>query len=115
MRWLAATVGLLAASAALVMGVYLRDRDPHWLPPQRKIAAYDARTMLFQMGCGDSCSYTLVGNPRPFHWVARVVNGVGIECYDIDVIAFDTSTAHGVSGVATVHCGAAAAGVGAGA
>jgi hypothetical protein len=108
MRWLAATVGLLAASAALVAGVYLRDRDPHWLPPQRKIATYDARTMLLQMHCGHRCSYALVGNPRPYHWVARIDNGVGVECYDIDVISFDTSTSHGVSGVATVRCGALA-------
>jgi hypothetical protein len=102
-------VGLLAASAALVVGVYLRDRDPHWLPPQRKVAAYDAKTMLLQMGCGHRCSYTLVGNPQPFHWVARIDDGVGIECYDIDVVSFDTSTSRGVSGVTTVHCGTAVA------
>jgi hypothetical protein len=106
MRWLAATLGLLAASAALVGGVYLRDRDPHWLPPQRKVASYDAKTMLLAMRCGHRCSYTLVGNPRPYHWVARVDNGVGIECFDIDVISFDTTGSRGASGVATVHCAA---------
>jgi hypothetical protein len=108
MRWLAATVALLAASAGLVIGLYLRDRDPHWLPPQRKIAAYDAQTMLLQMHCGQPrCSYTLVANPRPFHWVARIDDGAGIRCYDINVISFDTTTSHGVSGIATVRCGAA--------
>jgi hypothetical protein len=105
MRWLAATMGLLAAGAALVLGIYLRDRNPHWLPPQRTAAAYDAHTMLDQMHCGHRCSYVLVDNPRPYHWVARVDYGKAIACYDIDIISFDTSTSHGVSGVSTVRCG----------
>jgi hypothetical protein len=107
MRWLAGTLGLLAASVALVVGIYVRDRDSHWLPPQRKMAAYDARTMLLQLPCGHVCSYTLLANPHPDHWLVRVEDGIATECFDIDVVQFETTTARGVSGVTTVACGAA--------
>lgn len=107
MRWLAATIGLLAASLALVSGIYLRDRDPHWLPPQRKMAAYDARTMLLQLHCGHVCSYRVLGNPHPDHWTVRVEDGIATECFDIDVVQFETTVSRGVSGVTTVGCGAA--------
>jgi hypothetical protein len=107
MRWLCLTAGLLAASAALVVGIYLRDRDPQWLPPQRKMAAYDARTMLLQLRCGHVCSYAVLGNPHPGHWTVRVEDGLATECFDIDVVRFATTTSHGISGVTTVACGAA--------
>jgi hypothetical protein len=107
MRWLCLTAGLLAASAALVLGIYLRDRDPQWLPPQRKMAAYDARTMLLQLRCGHVCSYAVLGNPHPGHWTVRVEDGIATECFDIDVVRFETTTSHGISGVTTVACGAA--------
>ena len=42
MKWLAATIVLLGASAALVAGIYLRDRDSSWRPPQRAAADFDA-------------------------------------------------------------------------
>ena len=52
MRWLAATVALLGASAALVVGVYLRDRDPSNSPPPPRVAvSRDAVTITRQMRC----------------------------------------------------------------
>lgn len=105
MRWLGLTIVLLAASAVLVAGIYLRDRETSsWLPPQRTAANSDVRTMLLQMRCGGQCTYKLVDNPRPDHWLARIDNGSKIECFDIDLLAFDTSQSHGVSGVAAVPC-----------
>jgi hypothetical protein len=112
MRWLVATAGLLAASVALVAGVYLRDRAPsNWLPPQRNVASYDAETIVLQLRCGHLCSYTLLGNPRPNHWVARIdMMGEMVDCFDIDLASFDTSGARGVSGVTSVHCSSPARG-----
>ena len=105
MRWLAVTVVLLIASAALTAWIYFRDRAPsHWLPPQRRAANSDVRTMLLQMRCGGQCTYRLVGHPRADHWVARIDTGTTIQCFDINLLAFDTSQARGVSGVASVSC-----------
>ncbi len=111
MRWLAATVGLLAASVVLIAGIYLRDRDPsHWLPPQRNVARYDAETILLALRCGHLCSYTLMSNPRPNHWVARIDKlGATVDCFDIDVTSFDISGASGVSGARVVRCNSVAA------
>lgn len=64
----------------------------------------DVKTMLLQMRCGGQCTYRLVGIPRTNHWVARIANGTTIECFDINLLAFDTSQARGVSGVASVSC-----------
>lgn len=109
MRWLAVTVGLVAASLVLVSGIYLRDRNPsHWLPPQRKVASYDAETIVLQLGCGHLCHYKLLSNPRPNHWVARIEKlGEPVYCFDIDVMSFDVSGARGVSGATAVRCAAA--------
>jgi hypothetical protein len=105
MRWLGLTIILLAASVALVVGIYVRDRETsNWLPPQRKAANSDVRTMLLQMRCGGQCTYKLVDNPRPDHWLARIDNGSTIECFDINLLVFDTSHSHGVSGVAAIPC-----------
>jgi hypothetical protein len=105
MRWLGLTILLLAASVALVVGIYLRDRQTSdWLPPPRNAANSDVKTMLLQTRCGGQCTYKLVGNPRPDHWIARVDNGTAIQCFDINLLAFDTSDSHGVSGVAAVPC-----------
>jgi hypothetical protein len=105
-RWLAATLALLVASAALVLGVYLRDRDPaNWLPPQRVAAAQDAVTIMRVIACPSAiCSYRLVGNPRPNHWLARVSIGPMRVCFDIDLLAFDVTAAHGFTGARAVRC-----------
>ena len=105
MRWLVVTMVLLGASAALVAGIYARDREPaRWLPPQRKAANSDVKTMLLQMHCGGQCTYRLVDNPQADHWVARINTGTKIQCFDINLLTFDTGQAHGVSGVSAVQC-----------
>ncbi|HEY1716168.1 MAG TPA: hypothetical protein VGG07_24945 [Solirubrobacteraceae bacterium] len=111
MRWLAATVALLCASAALVGGVYLRDRDPSsWLPPPRVAANQDARTILLSIGCPRAvCSYRLVANPSPYHWVARIFYGSGTACLDIDLLTFDVAAVHGFTGARPVPCSSARA------
>ena len=106
MRWLALTFVLLAASATVMVGIYLRDRDSSvWLPPERAAATLDVRTMLLEMHCpAAQCTYQFLGRPRPNHWVARINNGATARCFDIDLLAFDVSEAHGLSGVVLVGC-----------
>jgi len=106
MRWLAVTVALLSASAALVAGIYLRDRDPSgWLPPPRVAARQDAETILLEIACPRAiCSYRLVGNPRPGHWVASLFTGAGTVCFDIDLVAFDVDASRGFTGATRVPC-----------
>jgi hypothetical protein len=106
MRWLAATVALLCVSAALVVGVYLRDRDPSsWLPPPRVAASQDAVTIMRAIHCPSAlCSYRLARSPRPNHWVAKVSIGTTRVCFDIDLFAFDVTAARALSGTRPVSC-----------
>jgi hypothetical protein len=112
MKWLALTVGLLCASAALVAGIYLRDRDPsNWLPPPRTAASLDAQTILLATHCpAGICSYRLVSNPRPNHWVVRIQNESTTQCFDIDLAAFDVAATRGFTGVTQVGCRSTSAG-----
>jgi hypothetical protein len=115
MRWLAATVALLCASAALVAGIFLRDRDPSsWLPPPRTAATLDVKTILLATHCpAGVCSYRLVSNPRPNHWVASIFNGTSTHCFDINLRSFDVTETRGVTGATLVGCDRARAGSGA--
>ena len=112
MRWLAVTLVLLSASAALVAGVYLRDRDlSGWLPPPRVAASQDAETILLAIHCPRAiCSYRLVGNPRPDHWVASLFTGARTVCFDINLLAFDVTATRPFSGATPVPCRAAGLG-----
>jgi hypothetical protein len=107
MRWLAVSLGLLCASAALVVGIYLRDRDTSWQLPQRSAAMFDARMVMTYVAgpdCGKRCSFKLLANPRSNHWLARIVDRSRTQCVDIDVTKFGTSAEHGISGIVTVGC-----------
>lgn len=106
MRWLALTLALIGASAALIGGIYFRDRtSSSWLPPPREAAALDARTIIDLMACPGPCTYTVVRTSRAYHWVATIhSSNTSTHCYDIDLQTFDTGTGHGVSGVLPVAC-----------
>jgi hypothetical protein len=110
MRWLAVTLVLLGASAALVAGIYVRDRGATWLPPARTAADFDARVVLAEVagpGCGRRCSYELLANPRPDHWLAQIVDRSHTRCVDINLRTFRTSDVSGLSGVTVIDCGSA--------
>lgn len=106
MRWLAVTVALLAASAGLIAGIYLRDRDVNWLPPERSAAYSDAMALAAHIGgtCPRDCAVTLLGHPRPDHWTERIGIRTATQCFDIDVRTFATEDVHGLSGVTRVGC-----------
>jgi hypothetical protein len=108
MRWLAVTAVLLGASAALIAGIYLRDRDASsWRPPPRTAADFDARTILTYVAgpdCGHRCSYKLVANPRDNHWLARIVDRSRTECVDINLNKFGIDASHGIAGIALISC-----------
>jgi len=107
MRWLAVTLALLTASAALVAGIFLRDRSTSWrLPPPREAAA-DARMVLNYIAgpqCGNRCSFRLLAHPRSGHWLALIVDRSRPQCVDINVETFDISAPHGVAGIESVGC-----------
>jgi hypothetical protein len=112
MRWLGVTLALLGVSAVLVAGIYLRDRDTSWRPPQRAAADFDARMVLTYVAgpdCGKRCSYKLLANPRDNHWLARIVDRSRAQCVDIDVEKFGIDESHGIAGIATVNCGSVGA------
>lgn len=111
MKWLAITLALLGASVALVAGIYLRDYDSSWRPPQRTAAEADAKivfTYVAGLWCATHCSSTVLATARPNHWLARIVDQSRSRCVDIDVETFNVSQDHGLSGIAVVNCGSAA-------
>jgi hypothetical protein len=109
MRWLAVTLVLLVASAALVAGIYLRDRDTatSWLPAQRPAARADALSVAANLGgtCPQRCHVRILSHPRPYHWVAWIHIPRATECVDIDLLTFATVPQRGLSGIAAVSCG----------
>jgi hypothetical protein len=107
MRWLAVTVALLTASAALVVGIFLRDRSASWRLPPRRAAAVDARMIMTYIAgpqCGKRCSYRVLAHPRSDHWLALIVDRSRPHCVDINVKSFDISALHGAAGVESVSC-----------
>lgn len=107
MRWLAATLALLTASAALVVGIYLRDRSTSWRLPPRQAAQVDALKVLNFIagpGCGRTCSSRVVAHPRPDHWWALIVDRSRPHCVDINVQTFSISPERGMSGMERISC-----------
>ena len=107
MRWLAVTGVLLGACAALIAGIYLRDRDPSWRPPPRMAANFDAHMILTYMAgpdCGHRCSYKLLANPRDNHWLARLVDRSRTRCVDINLMKFGMDQSYGIAGFAMINC-----------
>ena len=107
MRWLAATLALLVASAALVVGIYLRDRNSSWQLPPRQAAQVDAEKVLNFIagpGCGSACSYRVVAHPRADHWLAVIVDRSRPHCVDINVQTFALSAERGMSGMERISC-----------
>jgi hypothetical protein len=108
MKWLAATLALIAATAAVLAGIYFRDRDTSgFLPAPRTAADADARAVMFGIGgtdCGRRCSYRLLGSTKPDHWLAQIVDRSRTECVEIDLKTFGLSDVHGISGVAMIDC-----------
>jgi hypothetical protein len=113
MRWLAVTIALLGASAALVGGIYLRDRDPStWLPPGPTAAHHDAMAIAAAMGgtCPQECVVKQLGHPRTYHFTERIQVPATTTCVDINIVTFGTDDSHGISGVTTLRCDATAPG-----
>ena len=108
MRWFGATLTLLAASLAIVVGIYLRDRVPsRWLPPERTVAHSDGMSVAAVLGgtCPRECKVSLVGHPRPDHWTEQIEIPTSTLCVDINVRTFETAHVNGIYGVTRVACG----------
>jgi hypothetical protein len=107
MRWLCATVGLLAASACLLAWVYLRDRDPSsWRVPEGQLARADAAAVLAALtgaGCRD-CTAEPLRRTQPRLWLVRVTVRGRAQCLQIDLDTFAVSRQHGVSGAQPSRC-----------
>jgi hypothetical protein len=107
MRWLGATVGLLAACVALVGWIYLRDHSTEsWHPPAGQAARADAATVLAALdgdGCRHHCGVQLLGSTRHGDWIAQITLGAHPQCFAIDVAAFSNGQ-HGLTGVEPVSC-----------
>ncbi|MGZ4297284.1 MAG: hypothetical protein ACXVE4_08735 [Solirubrobacteraceae bacterium] len=107
MRWLAATLTLLAATFAVGLGLYLRDRVPsNWLPPQRTVAHSDAMSLAAVLGgtCPRECKVRFIDHPRADHWTEWIETPSTTICVDINVRTFETAEVNGISGVTTVAC-----------
>lgn len=112
MRWLGVTVALLAASAFLAVGIYLRDRHfSDWRPSQSALAHADARTLLATLEgyhCHRHCNYQLISHVGGHHWLARINVRSRALCVNIDVAAFAFNPPDHLSGVEQIRCSTAA-------
>lgn len=108
MRWLAVTIALLAASAALVVGIYVRDRSPGtWRPPERVVVAHDARVLLEDLGgtgCRSACAIVRLIHIGPARWLARMYIARRVRCIEIDSNQFAATERHGLIGIVRVSC-----------
>jgi hypothetical protein len=107
MRWFTVTMALLAASAALVGGIYLRDRaSSDWLPPGGPVAHHDAMAIAAAIGgtCPRDCVVEMLAHPKADHWTERIRIPTATECVDIDIRTFATAEVNGFSGVTKVGC-----------
>lgn len=108
MRWLFATLGLLAATAGLAAWIYLRDRNPNaWHPPESQLARYDAQTVLAatqEWPCGSTCFITrLRPEGASQRWFLRIKFPWGPRCSEFDPQTF--AFIHGqLVGVRSVPC-----------
>jgi hypothetical protein len=104
---MALTIAMLAASAALVVGIYFRDRaTPSWQPPQQPLARRDAQQVLTELAgshCSRGCTIELVRHPGRNRWVARLHLRSLTECYEIDLRAFGW-TRSGLTGAQEITC-----------
>jgi hypothetical protein len=108
MRWLAVTIGLLAASLSLAAWVYLRDRDTSgWRGPERPIALADVTAALGAFGgrgCHSACAAKLLERRQSGRWLARITVRGQTQCLEIDLDTFASDSRHGLSGVQPSRC-----------
>jgi len=110
MRWLAVTVGLLAATGALLAGIYVRDRNPNaWHPPAQQLARGDAEGVLLGiMGwhCPHGCRVETVTPLAQGRWFARLEVHWRAVCVEIEPRRFSIAprTLTGFTGVLFSGC-----------
>jgi hypothetical protein len=107
MRWLYATITLLAMSVSLGSWVYLRDRDTNWQPPEPRLARTDAKIALNYALRGDPCRSgcwdEVLDQTCSGDWLVRLTIRHRPRCLLIDVHTF-TLSEHGLSGVRLSRC-----------
>lgn len=108
MRWLAATILLLAATAAFSGVIYARDLVPGaWHPPAGGLAAADARAvyrLLTGGHCHGRCGVSDVRRIAGARWSATLRLGATVRCADIDVDTFGHDGRAGVRGASVEVC-----------
>ncbi len=113
MRWLGLTVAFLAATVALLAGIYLRDRVAHPpLPHQQSVAQREAEAVLASLAGShcQPCGVALLRQSRHGHWLAQITIKQSVQCININVENFTWDAEHGFSGVTSVSCATARAG-----
>jgi len=107
MRWLLATIALLAASAGLIGWIYLRDRDTNWRPPEQQQASADAVLAISELGggrCRDRCQAHQLNPASSHRWLVHVILQGQRQCLQIDVDTFTVDGPHGLAGVQPSRC-----------
>jgi hypothetical protein len=108
MKWLAATLALLASTSALVGWIYLRDRDPNaWHAARPQLAQGDAEAVLLGLQgwhCKSGCAVEQVRPGPDGLWFARLNIRWQPRCVEIDLGDFGIRQAGGFWGVRYVDC-----------
>ncbi len=107
MKWLLATIVLLAASASLIGWIYLRDRDTNWHPPGQRLASTDAILALSELRggrCRFGCQASQLDPASSHRWLVHAILRGRYRCLQIDVNTFTVNGPHGLYGVRTGRC-----------
>ncbi len=105
MRWMGLTVALLAATAALLAWVYLRDRDlSGWQAQEAVLAKEDAAMAVGGGACRGACRVRLLGQTGPHRWLISVAVARHRQCLQVDPNRFTVSSLEGDTGITPDRC-----------
>jgi hypothetical protein len=108
MRWLAITLGLLAACVGLAGWIYLRDRDTDQL---RNLPLLEARSdallildrLTGQARCG-GCGADVSRRSGTRLWRVRLRGPFGQRCFTLNLDEFAMSADRGMTGIKSAAC-----------
>jgi hypothetical protein len=108
MRWLALTLGLVAACATGAAWIYLRDWERPRPDAMQRLRARAAAQALFCCArrrdtCSD-CRIEVLDARGPRRWRIRIVGAAATRCFTLDLDAIHASPTRSPAGVRPTGC-----------
>jgi hypothetical protein len=110
MKWLFATIGLLAASLCLLGWIYLRDRDTNWRPAETQVVQANVEGALGELprsDCSEGCKTKILRRTGAHRWLVSITARGQTRCIQIELDG-PAASGHGLSGIQPSPCTARA-------